>query len=93
LRRRNYLAVEIDNRISSDTVPGFAMRQRTPHTAWYDWWDYGGMVRDVWLTLGGPIQVRRQQIRSRMEESIATVAGPGLFGKPIRADANSFPFT
>jgi len=27
---------------------------------------YGGIVRDVWLTLGGPIQVTRQQIRSQV---------------------------
>jgi beta-glucuronidase len=73
LRHKNYLAVEIDNRIASDTVPGFAMRQRSPLAAWYDWWDYGGMVRDVWLTLGGSIQVRRQQIRSRIDEGSATV--------------------
>jgi len=73
LRRRNYLAVEIDNRIASDSVPGFAMRQRSPRTAWYDWWNYGGMVRDVWLTLGGPIQIRRQQIHSRIDKNTATV--------------------
>src|SRR5258708_8106587 len=73
LRRRNYLAVEIDNRITSESVPGFAMRQRSPHTAWYDWWNYGGMVRDVWLTLGGSIQIQRQQIRSWMDEAGATV--------------------
>jgi beta-glucuronidase len=73
LRAVNYLAVEIDNRISEETIPGFAMRQGTPHDAWYDWWDYGGIVRDVWLTVGGPIQVERQQIRSQLAAGNATI--------------------
>jgi beta-glucuronidase len=64
LRRTNYVAIEIDNRIGAATIPGLA--QRGEDHAWYDWWDYGGMVRDVWLTMGGPVQVRRQQIRSQI---------------------------
>jgi beta-glucuronidase len=69
----NYLAVEIDNRITEETIPGFAMRQQVPHDAWYDWWDYGGVVRDVWLTVAGPIEIQRQGIRSRMQPGSATV--------------------
>ena len=53
LRDTNYLAVEIDNRISEATIPGFAMRGSGTTKMWYDWWDYGGIVRDVWLTLTG----------------------------------------
>ena len=64
LKPTNYVAVEIDNRIGAATIPGLA--QRGEDHAWYDWWDYGGMVRDVWLTMGGPIQVGRQQIRSQI---------------------------
>ena len=71
LRAKNYLAVELDNRIGASTIPGFAMRGKDD--AWYDWWDYGGIVRDVWLTLGNPIEVRRQQIRSQMDAAGATV--------------------
>jgi beta-galactosidase/beta-glucuronidase len=71
LRRTNYLAVEIDNRISATSIPGLA--QRGEDNAWYDWWDYGGIVRDVWLTLGGPVQVLRQRIRSQINEDGATV--------------------
>src|SRR5882757_10168173 len=73
LRRTNYLAVEIDNRVTEQTIPGFAMRQQTPHDAWYDWWDYGGIVRDVWLTVAGPIEIQRQRIRSRIKPDTAIV--------------------
>jgi beta-glucuronidase len=73
LRSSNYLAVEIDNRITERTIPGFAMRQQVPHDAWYDWWDYGGIVRDVWLTAAGPIEIQRQRIRSQIEADGATV--------------------
>ena len=71
LGQSNYLAVELDNRIGAATIPGLAMRGQPD--AWYDWWDYGGIVRDVWLTLGSPIQVHRQQIRSRIHADGATV--------------------
>src|SRR5258708_24276410 len=69
----NYLAVEIDNRITEQTIPGFAMRQQVPHDAWYDWWDYGGIVRDVWLTVAGPIEIQRQRIRSQIKPDTAIV--------------------
>lgn len=72
-RSTNYLAVEIDNRMTEQTIPGFAMRQQIPHDAWYDWWDYGGIVRDVWLTIGGPIEVQRQRIRSEIKADSAVV--------------------
>jgi hypothetical protein len=69
----NYLAVEIDNRSTEQTIPGFAMRQQVPHDAWYDWWHYGGIVRDVWLTVSGPIEIHRQRIRSQTNPESATV--------------------
>lgn len=72
LKRTNYLAVELDNRVGKTTIPGLAMRGASD--AWYDWWDYGGIVRDVWLSLGGPIQVRRQQLRTKIDAGHATVA-------------------
>ena len=52
LQSTNFLAVEIDNRVTEQSIPGLAMRQHIPHDAWYDWWGYGGMVRDV-LAHGG----------------------------------------
>src|SRR5882724_12460630 len=73
LQSTNYLAVEIDNRITERTIPGFAMRQTTPRDAWYDWWDYGGIVRDVWLAIGGPVEVERQRIRTEIRPGSAVV--------------------
>ena len=78
LRVTNYLAVEIDNRISEATIPGFAMRGSGAKEMWYDWWDYGGIVRDVWLTLSGPIEIDRQRIRSQVHEKSATIKD-GIF--------------
>ena len=73
LQSTNYLAVEIDNRATEQTIPGMAMRQKIPRDAWYDWWDYGGIVRDVWLTVAGPIEIHRQEIRSQIRLDSATV--------------------
>jgi beta-glucuronidase len=73
LHPMNYLAVEIDNRLTEQTIPGYAMRQKVPQDAWYDWWDYGGIVRDVWLTVAGRIEVQRQRIRSEIKPGGATV--------------------
>jgi len=69
----NYLAVEIDNRITEQTIPGFAMRQKDPRDAWFDWWDYGGIVRDVWLTVAGPIEIENQRIHSQITPGKARV--------------------
>ena len=71
LQANNLLAVEIDNRISATTIPGLA--QRGDPQAWYDWWDYGGIVRDVWLTVSGLVEVDRQAIRSQMKDGTAIV--------------------
>ncbi|HZF14943.1 MAG TPA: glycoside hydrolase family 2 TIM barrel-domain containing protein [Steroidobacteraceae bacterium] len=62
LKATNFLAIAIDNRPGATTIPGWGARGEPE--AWYDWWDYGGIVRDVWLTTGGAVQVDRQMIRS-----------------------------
>jgi hypothetical protein len=62
LRATNVLAVRIDNRPGPATIPGFGMREGLE--APYDWWTYGGLVRDVWLTTSGPAWVSRQNIRT-----------------------------
>jgi beta-glucuronidase len=69
LRESNQLAVEIDNRPGAATIPGFA--QRLGENTWYDWWHYGGIVRDVWLTENEPVLVRRQKIRSHVDGASA----------------------
>lgn len=63
LRDSNVLAVRIDNRPAVDTIPGFG--NRGSPEARYDWWTYGGLVRDVWLTTTGPAWVTRQAIRTQ----------------------------
>ena len=62
LRDTNALAVRIDNRPGSTTIPGYGARGAAQ--AWYDWWAYGGVVRDVWLTSSGPAWIERQAIRT-----------------------------
>jgi hypothetical protein len=73
LRRNNTLAVEIDNMPTAQTIPGWALRLRSGGNIWYDWWHYGGIVRDVWLSATSLALVRRQQIRVKVEGSDAQV--------------------
>ncbi len=67
------LAVEIDNRPGLATIPGWAMRLERTGNVWYDWWHYGGIVRDVALVAQERALIRRQAIRSRVEGGRATV--------------------
>lgn len=71
LRDDNVLVVRVDNRPGAETIPGYGARG-TPQ-AWYDWWAYGGLVRDVWLTTSGPAAILRQRIRSEQSAVRATV--------------------
>jgi hypothetical protein len=71
LRAGNVLAVQIDNRPGAQTIPGYGSRGEPE--AWYDWWAYGGIVRDVWLTETGPAWINRQNIRSELAADRATV--------------------
>lgn len=64
------VAVEVDNRPAWDTLPGWAMNLK----GWYDWWHYGGLVRQVWLRVSAPVAVRRQEIRPRLEGDTARVS-------------------
>ena len=67
----NLLVVAIDNRPGMFTIPGFGARGAPD--AWYDWWAYGGIVRDVWLAVHGPVRIERQFIRSKLDGANATV--------------------
>lgn len=71
LRANNLIAVAIDNRPGMFTIPGFGARGAPD--AWYDWWAYGGIVRDVWLSVHGPVRIERQFIRSKLEGANAAV--------------------
>jgi beta-glucuronidase len=63
----NFLAVEVNNQPTTQTIPGWAMRL----DGWYDWWHYGGLVRDVWLTVNGPELIRRQEIHTEVHGDTA----------------------
>ena len=72
LQRMNYVAIALDNRPGPATIPGLDMRG-DKRNLWYDWWHYGGLVRDVWLTVYDPVLVRRQQIRTEVADAAAVV--------------------
>jgi beta-glucuronidase len=74
LRDGSLVAVEIDNRPTRQTIPGWAMRLEASGTVWYDWWHYGGIVRDVSLVAQETAILRRQEIRPKVEGTSASVA-------------------
>ncbi|MGA9508979.1 MAG: sugar-binding domain-containing protein, partial [Candidatus Sulfotelmatobacter sp.] len=69
----NFLAVELDNRPTAQSIPGLALRLREGGRIWYDWWHYGGLVRDVWLTINRDGLIRRQRITSSISGQEAQV--------------------
>jgi hypothetical protein len=71
LRNTNVLVVQIDNRPGPASIPGYGARGEP--TAWYDWWPYGGIVRDVWLTETGAAWIGRQSIRSEVDKERAVI--------------------
>jgi len=74
LKSLNVLAVEINNQPTTQTIPGWAMKLVSTRNLWYDWWHYGGVVRDVWLNVTGDAFIRRQQIRPQVEGTSANVS-------------------
>jgi beta-glucuronidase len=89
LKRFNSIAVEIDNMPTSQTIPGWALRLGKANESWYDWWHYGGIVRNVWLSVSEPTLVRRQQISVKVDGTAAAVTTRvflGNFsGQPVKA--------
>ena len=71
LREHNLIEVAVDNRPGMYTIPGFGARGAPD--AWYDWWDYGGITRDVWLDVHGAARIANPFIRSRIVGGKATV--------------------
>jgi len=63
----NTIAVELDNRPTETSIPGLALKLKPGGNIWYDWWHYGGIVRDVWLAPNEGVILRRQQIRSEVD--------------------------
>ncbi|HVO13378.1 MAG TPA: glycoside hydrolase family 2 TIM barrel-domain containing protein [Vicinamibacteria bacterium] len=73
LGRGGVIAVELDNRPGLSTIPGWAMRLKDTGSVWYDWWHYGGIVRDVALVAQERVAIRRQEIRPKVDAEAATV--------------------
>jgi beta-glucuronidase len=67
------VAVEIDNRPGLATIPGWAMKLKDSGTLWYDWWHYGGIVRDVALVAQERAILRRQAIQVKVGGASARV--------------------
>ena len=67
------VAVEVDNRPGLATIPGWAMRLKGTGSVWYDWWHYGGLVRDVALVAHERALIRRQAIRTTLRGESARV--------------------
>jgi beta-glucuronidase len=63
----------IDSRPGFATIPGWAMKLKDSGSVWYDWWHYGGIVRDVALVAHESAALRRQQIRTSLAAGVATV--------------------
>jgi hypothetical protein len=86
------VAVEVDNRPGLDTIPGWAMRLVDSGSVWYDWWHYGGLVRDVSLVVQEKAAIRRQEIRTKVGGAGATVHARAFlegfgFSGPARLEA------
>lgn len=71
LGEKNLIAVRVDNTPAMIAIPGFGARGDPK--AWYDWWDYGGITRDVWLTIQGPLRIANQFIRTEVGAAGARV--------------------
>ena len=67
----NIIAVYVDNKPGTYTIPGYGARGAP--TAWYDWWAYGGITRDVWLDIHGPVRIAKQFIRARTDGAKASI--------------------
>lgn len=72
LRAVNLLAVEVSNKPGMFTVPGAPLKD-DPTGVIYDWWPYGGLTRDVWLTVGYPTLIRWQHIDSTVMQGVAKI--------------------
>src|SRR5215831_495622 len=64
---QNTIALALDNRPTETSIPGLALKLKPGGNIWYDWWHYGGIVRDVWLAEVEGVLIRRQQIRSDVD--------------------------
>ena len=83
LRETNHIAVAIDNRPAMVAIPGYGARGDPK--AWYDWWDYGGITRNVWLSIHGPLRISSQLIRTEVSAAGARLDGRVNFSSALEA--------
>lgn len=72
LKAENHLAVSIDNVPRADSIPGKALKG-SPTSHIYDWWPFGGIVRDTWLTVSDRVVGRFQHIDSTVADGAASI--------------------
>ena len=69
----NVLVVQADNRWDTTTMPGARGTAQPPEQV-YAWWDDGGIIRDVALTVLPAVHVTRQKIEARPDLRAGTAA-------------------
>ena len=88
-KNTNFVSVELNNQPGVSTIPGWAMKLHSSKNIWYDWWPYGGIVRDAWLSVNDLAIIRRQFVRVKVEGSAANVSDnvflEGTLRKPLEA--------
>ena len=82
LKEHNRIVVAVDNRPALIAIPGFGARGDPK--AWYDWWDYGGITRPVWLSIHGPLRVDSQLIRAEVGSAGAVVKDRISFASSLK---------
>lgn len=81
LQEENFLIVKVDNKRNPDGVP----------TDNFDWWNYGGITRSVWLvdvadTYINDYQIRLSPDRSDQIEGWVTLSGADIAGVEVRVE-------
>ena len=71
--KESTLAVEVDNSWSTETIPG-ARPGPLPRDQVNPWFNYGGIVRDVYLLVSSPVHVARQRVVAKPNLADGTAA-------------------
>jgi beta-galactosidase/beta-glucuronidase len=89
VKNTNFVSIELNNQPGVATIPGWAMKLHSSKNIWYDWWPYGGIVRDAWLSVNDLAMIRRQFVRVKVEGGSANVSDhvflEGTMRKPLEA--------
>jgi beta-glucuronidase len=76
--RYNFIVVEVNNDIRFRALPGARTptigREGWPNSKMYAWLNYGGILGDVHLTGHSPVYIRRQTVRTELNETMETAS-------------------